>query len=106
GQTFALDVDTGSTTIGVAGASCTACTGLSPLYAPVAASTDDMKTASTQYGDGSTWAGEIFTDMVALGSVMPQVGVGFVNITGESGFFDGNQNLYQGIFGLGPSLLL
>src|SRR6476619_5679141 len=33
-QMFALDVDTGSTTVGVAGASCSACTGISPLYAP------------------------------------------------------------------------
>jgi hypothetical protein len=106
GQTFALDVDTGSTTIGVAGSACTACTGVSPLYTPGDGAMDTMRTASTQYGDGSTWSGEIFTDMVALGSVMPEVAVGFVNITGENGFFDGNMNLYQGIFGLGPSLLL
>src|SRR6185312_7479776 len=67
---------------------------------------DDMRSASTQYGDGSKWSGEIFTDMTALGTVMPQVSVKFVNITGETGFFDGNMNLYQGIFGLGPSRLL
>lgn len=107
-QMFALDVDTGSTTIGVAGASCAGCTtaGVSPLYMPGTGAMDSMRTAKTQYGDGSGWSGEIFTDMVALGSVMPEVGVGFVNITTESGFFDGNMNLYQGIFGLGPSLLL
>ena len=105
-QMFALDVDTGSTTIGVAGASCTGCTGISPLYMPGGAAADDNRTASTTYGDGSKWSGEVFTDMVGLGSVTPQVGVGFVNITSETSFFDGNMNLYQGIFGLGPSDLL
>ena len=83
-QTFALDVDTGSTTIGVAGASCTACTGISPLYTPGSAAMDGMRTAKTQYGDGSTWAGEVFSDMVALGTVAPAVGVGFVTITNQS----------------------
>jgi hypothetical protein len=104
-QTFALDVDTGSTTIGVAGATCSACTGISPLYTPGTGATDGMRTASTQYGDGSKWSGEVFTDVVGVGAA-PHVGVGFVNITGQTSFFDGNMNFYQGIFGLGPSVLL
>src|SRR6478609_664957 len=82
-QMFALDVDTGSTTIGVAGASCTACTGISPLYTPGAGAADKMRTASTQYGDGSMWSGEVFSDMVAAGAA-PSASVGFVNITGEN----------------------
>jgi hypothetical protein len=106
GQTFALDLDTGSTTTGVAQTSCTDCAGLSPMYSPSATATDTHGSASTQYGDGSTWAGEIFTDSVGLGNDTPNVNLSFVAINTEDGFFDDNGNLYQGILGLGPDDLL
>src|SRR5690348_3727149 len=48
GATFQLDLDSGSTTTGVAGMTCTTCTGLSPLYTPGSGATDTHKTASTQ----------------------------------------------------------
>ncbi len=32
GKNFLLDLDTGSTTTGIAGSTCSACTGMSPLY--------------------------------------------------------------------------
>ena len=106
GATFQLDLDSGSTTTGVAGMSCTTCTGLSPLYTPGAGATDTHKTASTQYADGSGWGGEIFSDMVGLGAGSPNVAVKFVSITSQQGGFFASGNEYQGILGMGPDALL
>jgi hypothetical protein len=106
GATFQLDLDSGSTTTGVAGMSCTTCTGLSPLYTPGTGATDTNKTASTQYADGSGWGGEIFSDMVGLGAGTPNVAVKFVSITSQMGGFFASSNEYQGILGMGPDALL
>ena len=104
GSTFQLDLDSGSTTTGVAAASCTTCTGLSPLYQPGTAAMDQHHTASTAYADGSRWSGEIFADMVGLGTGSPDVAVNIVSITSQHNFFYGNE--YQGILGVGPEALL
>jgi hypothetical protein len=104
GATFQLDLDSGSTTTGVAAASCTSCTGLTPLYQPGTTATDQQQTASTAYADGSRWSGEIFNDMVGLGGGSPTVPVKLVSITSQHAFFYGNE--YQGILGLGPDALL
>ena len=104
GGTFQLDLDSGSTTTGVAAASCSQCSGLSPLYQPGTGATDEHQTASTAYADGSRWSGEIFDDMVNLGAGSPDVPVKIVSITSQKQFFYGNE--YQGILGLGPDALL
>lgn len=104
GMTFQLDLDSGSTTTGVAASSCTTCTGLSPLYAPGTGAMDQHQTASTAYADGSRWSGEIFGDVVGLGTGSPDVPVNFVSITSQHNFFYGNE--YQGILGVGPEALL
>ncbi|HEY4240505.1 MAG TPA: pepsin-like aspartic protease [Kofleriaceae bacterium] len=106
GQTFQAIFDTGSSSIGVAGASCTTC-GVSPEYTPGASATDTSHTASSQYGDGSSWTGEIYQDMLALGTA-GSVGVKFAEITHNSNFFRGDEvGLdYQGIVGLGPDAAL
>jgi hypothetical protein len=104
GATFQLDLDSGSTTTGVAAMACTQCTGLSPLYTPGTAATDQHQTASTAYADGSRWSGEIFADTVGLGAGSPDVPVKIVSITSQHTFFFGNE--YQGILGLGPDALL
>jgi hypothetical protein len=104
GATFQLDLDSGSTTTGVAAMTCTTCTGLSPLYQPSTGATDQNQTASTAYADGSRWSGEIFDDMVGLGGGSPLVPVKLVSITSQHAFFYGNE--YQGILGLGPDALL
>jgi hypothetical protein len=103
-QTFKMDVDSGSTTTAVAGMGCTSCTGLSPLYAPTAAAVDTHKTTSTSYADGSSWMGEVFTDMIGLGGGTPDVSVNFASITTQTMFF--TDTSYQGILGLGPKFLL
>ena len=101
---YALDLDTGSTTIGVAATACSGCP-VTPKYAPGTGAVDTAKTASTSYGDGSGWSGEIFTDQMSLGGSTPTVGVNFVAINKQmNGFFADNS--YQGIMGLGPKFLL
>ena len=104
GAMFTLDLDTGSTTTGIAAKTCTGCTGMSPLYTPAATATDQHKTASTQYADDSGWSGEIFADQVGLGNGSPNVMLDFVAISQQQQFFAGNE--YQGILGLGPTELL
>ncbi len=104
-QTFAVDVDTGSTTTAVAAMACTKCTGITPLYAPTATAMDLHQMAQTGYADGSRWSGEIFSDQMGLEHGTPSVAVAFAGITNQKMFFDPT-NAYQGILGLGPPELL
>ncbi len=101
---FALDIDTGSASAGIAAATCTGCP-VTPLYTPGAAAVDTHTTATTQYADGSGWSGEVITDKVGLAHSTPEVNVSFVAISTQmNGFFADNS--YQGILGLGPAELL
>ena len=102
-QQFEMDLDTGSTSIAVAGTACTTC-GVTKHYSPGTAATDMHKTARTEYADGSGWSGEIFGDMVGLGYETPPVPIDFVSISTQTQFFDGSS--YEGIMGLGPKYLL
>src|ERR1700733_1103415 len=88
-QSFAMLIDTGSTTTGVAGATCTSCAvaGVSPLYMPSATAVDAGATAMTMYVDGSGWSGEIFQDAVALGFGVPSVELELASITAQNEFF-------------------
>jgi len=101
-QTFAMDIDTGSATLAVAGATCTTgCTGISPLYTPSASAASTGHTVSSLYADGSGWSGSTYSDTVGLGNGSPSVSLDLVEIThATGGFFDSN-NGYQGILGLG-----
>lgn len=98
-QSFMMDLDTGSTTIGVAAMGCTQCTGVTPLYTPGMGATDTHQTASTSYADNSSWSGEIFSDQVGFGHGSPEVPTKLVAISQQNTFFDGN--VYQGILGMG-----
>ncbi|HEX4452499.1 MAG TPA: pepsin-like aspartic protease [Kofleriaceae bacterium] len=106
GQTFVMDLDTGSTTTAVAGTSCSTCTNVSPEYMPSSSSMDEMKTAESEYADTTGWQGEIYQDTIMVGSNTPEATLAIVDIQtqvvdgGQSGFFDGN-NDYQGILGMG-----
>jgi hypothetical protein len=106
-QVFAMDVDTGSTTTGVAASTCSTCTGagVSPLYTPGGGATDLHQQAQTYYADGSGWSGEVYTDTMSLQQGTPEVPVAFAAMTSQDQFFyPGND--YQGILGLGPNELL
>lgn len=100
-QTFTLSIDTGSTTLGIAGTSCVGCTGVTPLYTPSSSAMATGKNGQSYYADGSGWAGAIYSDTVGLANGTPTVKVALVEITKAKGFFSG-QNDYQGILGLGP----
>jgi hypothetical protein len=107
GKSFLMDLDTGSTVTGIAGATCTTCMGMSPLYAPGAAAMSTGMTDSASYADGSGWQGSIYSDTVSLQFGTPDLTLAFVDITQQSTnpqFFAGNE--YQGILGMGPAALL
>ena len=105
-QTFALDLDTGSSTTGIASTSCSSCSsaGVTDLYAPSATATNMHNTAQAQYGDGSGWSGDIYSDQVGLANGTPNVPLNLVAITDQQGFFQDAS--YAGILGLGPDELL
>src|SRR5262249_15603770 len=67
-QTFALVVDSGSTTLGVAATACAGCAraGVSPLYSAGPDATDLAIMTSETFGDGSSWSGTVFRDGVSL----------------------------------------
>jgi hypothetical protein len=102
GQSFDMDIDTGSTTVGVAASGCTTCSsvGVSPLYAPGRTAVDTQHSAMAQYEDGSGWTGEIYDDTVGLAHGTPNVQLDFVAIATQQQFFQDDST--QGIFGLGP----
>jgi hypothetical protein len=105
-QTFPLLVDTGSSTLGVAGAACTTCGAATPLYAPGASATDQNATGDEEYATGS-WAGEIWSDAVSLGP-SPSVTMRFVSMASQSGFLQstacGAYAAYDGVLGLSRAL--
>jgi hypothetical protein len=106
GQTFLLQIDTGSTDTGVALATCTNCGVSPPEYDP--ADGGCSGSTSVTYGSGS-WQAEVCSASVEVGTELPAVTIDFAGITSQSGFFldhDCNGNavpsLSQGILGLGP----
>ena len=101
-QSFAMLVDTASTTAAVAGTGCVGCPGVSPLWVASPNAVATGETASSEQDDGSEWSGPIYTDAVSLGRGSPSVSLEFVDITKATSFFSGD-NDYQGTLGLGPS---
>ena len=103
-QSFQLIVDTGSTSLGVAGAGCTNCS-VTPLYNPGTTGVDRKKTASAQFGSGK-WSGEVFGDTVGF-APKPTTALDFVSITAQTGFFQAGSTCggkaYQGLLGFGRS---
>ena len=101
-ETFQAIVDTGSSSTGVAAATCTGCN-VQPEYATTGAAVDKHQTASSTYGDGTGWKGEVFEDTASIGDG-PAVALDFAAIQSSQGFF--RQGSYQGIIGLGPDAAL
>ena len=69
-QDFHLYLDTGSTTLAVAGLGCPSCSaaGVETLYQPGPTAVDQKVAASAMYGaiDPSGWSGEIYEDWVGI----------------------------------------
>jgi hypothetical protein len=116
-QVFALNVDTGSSTLGVAAQGCTECAeaGVTPLYVPGTGATDLHKTVDALYGGGELgWTGEAYEDTVSIGGLGAPVDFGAMT-TQLSYFFpdlcdapDGGTvpAPYQGIVGFAPDMEL
>ena len=81
---FNLIIDSGSTDMAVAGAGCSNCTGLSPLYSETTG-TNLNQTITDDYGSGQ-WTGTIFSDSVAL-TGMSSITTKFASMTSQSSFF-------------------
>lgn len=104
-QTFDVLVDTGSTTLAVADATCSGCN-VKTKYTPGSTAVDKMTTASSQYGSGS-WSGKVYEDGVQA-PASPVAPVDFASITKQTSFFQpltcpNKSGSYQGILGLGPT---
>jgi hypothetical protein len=101
-QTFQMNLDTGSTSLGVASTACSNC-GVTPEYTPGVTAMDQMQTATSQYASGS-WSGEVYQDSVGFASD-PTIPLNFVAISTQSSFFFPNTQCgpsrqgYQGIIG-------
>jgi hypothetical protein len=97
-QTFDVIVDTGSTTLGIAGSMCSNC-GVTPAYTPGSSAMDQHTTSTAEYGDMSMWMAENFSDTVEI-TGDTAVTMRFADITSQTGFFHpGFPN--QGIMGFG-----
>jgi hypothetical protein len=104
-QNFQLSIDTGSTSLGVASASCSGC-GVTPSYTPGSTATDEKMQTTSQYASGS-WTGEVYQDTVTVGP-SPSVALKFAAIQSQDQFFepvecDSKSGGTQGIIGLGPA---
>ena len=93
--------DTGSTTLGVAGAACSSC-GVTPEYTPGTTAVDEHATSTSMYGDNSMWSGETYSDKVAVTGDPDGVTMRFGAMTSQTGFFQQGET-DQGILGFGGS---
>ena len=92
-QDFHLYLDTGSTTLAVAGLGCPSCSaaGVETLYQPGPTAVDQKVAASAMYGaiDPSGWSGEIYEDWVGISAAPELARVKLAEITQQSQFLEG-----------------
>jgi hypothetical protein len=115
GTSLNLLVDSGSTTMAAAAASCTTCE-VGAKYQPTASAKNTGKTTSSSYLDGSQWTGTIYADAVAAGPaaapVTANVELSFAAVTSQKSFFEqvtcrsADDTDFDGIIGLGPDTQL
>jgi len=98
GQTFTVDMDTGSSDLWVPSSACTSC-GSKHSYNPSASSTSQQQSGNftIQYGDGSTASGPIYTDTVTIAGITA-TNQTFSAVTSESAEFQ--QDPTDGLIGL------
>jgi hypothetical protein len=92
-QDFHLYLDTGSTTLAVAGLGCATCSaaGVETLYQPGTTAVDQKVAASAMYGaiDPSGWSGEIYEDWVGVSAAPELARVKLAEITQQAQFLVG-----------------
>ena len=89
-QNFALIVDSGSSTLAVAAATCSSCTGITPKYTPGSTAMDSAHQTRAVYGDsqGTTgWSGEVYTEQVMIPGVDVSIDMSIAAITSQNQFF-------------------
>jgi hypothetical protein len=99
-QSFALVLDTGSTTLGVASNQCTTCDGVAPVYTPGSSATNEDMTATSQYVTGN-WSGKVYEDTVSMGAPA-STDVKLVAIDSQENFFQTIQ-CGEGVVGFAPA---
>lgn len=116
-QVLNLLVDTGSTTLAVADASCDDCQGVTPTYTPGGDAQSTGTAVKSTYGTGNGWTGTAESDTVQITSGIKALQMRFARITDQTttaagvGFFSGSDctgnttdNAHQGIFGMGNAM--
>ena len=84
-QIFDMIVDSGSSTIAVAGAACSNCNAITPLYTPGSTATNAHSRASGAYGAASGWNGAVYNDLLLLaGDTNSTLSIDFVSIEQQS----------------------
>lgn len=108
GAPVSLVIDTGSSDIGVAGASCSGCD-VSPVYTPSPSAQDLGSRVSITYASGDGWSGEAWRDSFGAGSLVAPTRFAVID-TQLDGFFStfgcgfGTKPFsFQGIAGFGPA---
>ncbi|EMD41037.1 hypothetical protein CERSUDRAFT_111607 [Gelatoporia subvermispora B] len=98
GQTFLVDMDTGSSDLWVPSSSCTSC-GSKHTYNAASSSTSHQQSGNftIQYGDGSTASGNIYTDTVTIAGISA-TNQTFSAVTSESQEFQADPT--DGLIGL------
>ncbi|OCH83935.1 acid protease [Obba rivulosa] len=98
GQSFLVDMDTGSSDLWVPSSSCRSCSG-KRTYNPSSSSTSQKEsgTFEIEYGDGSTASGPIYTDTVTMAGV-EATGQYLSAVTSESSEF--SEDPADGLIGL------
>jgi hypothetical protein len=84
GTSFSLIADTGSSTLAIAGSSCSTCSGVSPLWKSTSTSTNTGYSSSGEYGDNSGWLGTVWADTVSFASTSYNSQINLVVINSQS----------------------
>ncbi len=100
-QQFSVVADTGSTTLGIAGSTCSNC-GVTPEYTPGTGALDQHTTSMATYGDSSMWSGENYSDKVAITGDSDPVTMDFAVMSSQTGFFQQGEG-DEGILGFAGS---
>ena len=110
GAPFSLVIDTGSSDVGVAGATCSGCD-VSPVYTPSPNASDQGSRVSITYASGDGWSGEVWRDSFGVPGALAPARFAAIDTQVEDFFstfgcgFGTKPFAFQGIAGFGPAAL-
>jgi hypothetical protein len=106
-----LLIDTGSSTLAIDDRLCQGCASSRTAYTPGGFAIDQLEKGSELFGDGLSLSGEIYNDVVSLGTApLPAISMNLLDVTAQSESFPRDpcsfgQGTYEGVLGLGPTSL-